>query len=318
MMQIIRPDTTFNFVDFRYKALIVSTILNILALALLFIKGPNLGIDFAGGSLVQVRFATATTADAVRDAVRGAVGLVDIQDLGGGNTEFLIRVPQLSEAAESVTKTIATTLDDKFGKGQVEILRVESVGPRVGAELRTRAVWAVLLSTLMMGVYIWLRFEWRYGIGAVVALLHDVIITVGFLVAFGYEFDLTIVAALLTVVGFSVNDTVIVSDRIRENRRKDRSASLAAIINRSVNETLSRTLLTTGTVIMVVVALYVLGGPVIHGFAFSLLVGFTVGVYSSVFIAAPVVLFFERASNTAAAAARSARRSVPASAARRR
>lgn len=318
MMQIIRPDTNFDFVGFRYQAVIGSTILVLISLALLFVRGPNLGIDFAGGSLVQVRFASSTSADAVRGALREAVGLVDIQDLGGGSTEFLIRVPQLSEAADSVTKTVAEKLEEKFGTGQVEILRVESVGPRVGAELRTKAVWAVFLSTLMMGVYIWMRFEWRYGIGAVVALLHDVIITIGFLVAFGYEFDLTIVAALLTVVGFSVNDTVIVSDRIRENRRKDRSASLAAIINRSVNETLSRTILTTGTVIMVVLALYLLGGPVIHGFAFALLVGFTVGTYSSVFIASPIVLFFERGPQASTAAARGARRSVPAPAARRR
>jgi preprotein translocase subunit SecF len=315
MMQIIRPDTRFDFVGYRYKALVVSTILNVLALALLFVRGPNLGIDFAGGSLVQVRFSAPTHADDVRAALRDTVGFVDIQDLGRDSTEFLIRIPQTNTSAEAITQKVTATLEEKYGAGKVEILRVESVGPRVGEQLRAKAVWAVLFSTLMMGVYIWLRFEWRFGVGAVVALLHDVIIAVGALVAFNYEFDLTIVAALLTVVGFSVNDTVIVSDRIRENRRKDRRSPLADIINRSVNETLSRTILTTGTVILVVLALYLLGGPVIHGFAFALLVGFVVGTYSSVFIAAPIVLFFERRAAPAAAprekgrAAAAARRS---------
>jgi preprotein translocase subunit SecF len=283
------------------------------------VRGPNLGIDFAGGSLVQVRFAAPTHADDVRAALGDVAGAVDLQDLGRDSKEFLIRVPQTHAEAEGVTKAITAKLEEKFGKGQVEILRVESVGPRVGAELRAKAVWAVLFSTLMMGLYIWLRFEWRYGIGAVVALLHDVIITVGALVALNYEFDLTIVAALLTVVGFSVNDTVIVSDRIRENRRKDRRSSLAEVINRSVNETLSRTILTTGTVVLVVLTLYLLGGPVIHGFAFSLLVGFVVGTYSSVFIASPIVLFFERATSAATAPARGERRgAVSAPTARRR
>lgn len=315
MMQLISPNTNYDFVGWRYKAVVISTILNVICLALLFVRGPNLGIDFAGGSLVQVRFVAPTQADDVRVALRDTVGFVDIQNLGREQTEFLIRIPQSSEQAADVTKKVTATLEEKFGKGQVEILRVESVGPRVGAALRGKAVWAVLFSTLMMGSYIWLRFEWRFGVGAVVALLHDVIITVGFLVALNYEFDLTILAALLTVVGFSVNDTVIVSDRIRENRRKDRRSTLAQVINRSVNETLSRTILTTGTAVLVVLALYLLGGPVIHGFAFSLLIGFVVGTYSSIFIASPIVLFFERASASAAASARGPGR--PATAARR-
>ena len=160
----------------------------------------------------------------------------------------------------------------------------------------------MVFATVMMGAYIWLRFEWRFGVGAAVALLHDVLITIGALSLFNYEFDLTIVAALLTIVGFSVNDTVIVSDRIRENMRKDRRAPLATIINRSINETLSRTMLTTGTAILVVLALFFLGGNVIHGFAFTLLVGFIVGTYSSIYIASPIVLFFESAAEAAAEA----------------
>jgi preprotein translocase subunit SecF len=296
-MQLIRPDTHFDFVGARKTALAVSLFLSLIAIGLMVFRGPKMGIDFAGGSLVQVRFKTPTHADKLREAL-GAAGFaaVDIQDMGRDQTDFLIRVPMAADDTESRTKKVTSALQDTFGADQVEVLRVESVGPRVGEALRGKAVLAVLFSTLMMGVYIWARFEWRYGVGAVIALLHDSIVTIGFLIAFGYEFDLTIVAALLTVVGFSVNDTVIVSDRIRENRRKDRRTSLADLINLSVNETLSRTILTSGTAILVTLALYLLGGPVIHGFAFALLVGFTVGTYSSIFIAAPVVLYFERAS----------------------
>lgn len=300
MMQIIPSNTHFDFVGFRKTALTVSLILSLISIGLMVFRGPKMGIDFAGGSLVQVRFKTPTHADKLRESLAAAgFEAVDIQDMGRDQTDFLIRVPMAADDTESRTKKVTGALQDSFGADQVEVLRVESVGPRVGETLRGKAVWAVLFSTLMMGVYIWARFEWRYGVGAVIALLHDSIMTIGFLIAFGYEFDLTIVAALLTVVGFSVNDTVIVSDRIRENRRKDRRTSLADLINLSVNETLSRTILTSGTAILVTLALYLLGGPVIHGFAFALLVGFTVGTYSSIFIAAPVVLYFERTPSAA-------------------
>jgi preprotein translocase subunit SecF len=184
-------------------------------------------------------------------------------------------------------------LEEKFGKGALEVQRVETVGPRVGRELRVRAVLAVMFSTLMMGAYMWFRFELRFGIGAAIALIHDVLMTVGALAIMNYEFDLTIVAALLTVVGFSVHDTVIVSDRIRENMRKSRREPLAKVINNSINETLSRTILTTGTALLVLLALYFLGGNVINGFAFALLVGFIVGTYSSIYIASPIVLWLD-------------------------
>jgi preprotein translocase subunit SecF len=312
MMQIISPNTNFDFVGKRQIMIAVSLSLAALSLLLGLIVGPKLGIDFSGGSLIQVRFDNATEADAVRKAVGEQMHGADIQNVGRDGREFLIRLPLNEANSESVNNTVTTALGEVFGRDSVEILRVEAVGPRVGQELRERAILAVLFSTLMMGVYIWIRFEWRFGIGAAVALLHDVILTFGALVLFGYEFDLNIVAAMLTIVGFSVNDTVVVSDRIRENRAKDRRAPLAEIINRSVNETLSRTFLTTGTAIMVVSALFILGGSVLRGFSFALLVGFIVGVYSSIYVAAPVVLFFERK----AASAKSEGR--PASAAARR
>jgi preprotein translocase subunit SecF len=224
--------------------------------------------------------------------VAGLTGDATVQDFGRASSEFLIR---LSESDPDLKKGLADrireALQAKFGAdNSFEILRVESVGPGVGSDLRLRALLSVLAATVMMTGYIALRFEVRFGIGAGLALLHDVLIAVGALSLFGYELDLTIVAALLTIVGFSVNDTVIVSDRIRENMHRSRREPLASIINRSINETLSRTILTNGTAILVVIVLYVLGGEVIHGFAFTLLVGFVVGTYSSIFIASPLVL----------------------------
>ena len=171
---------------------------------------------------------------------------------------------------------------------------VESVGPKVGKELRERGAWSVIAATIMMGFYIWFRFQLRFGLGAVVALIHDVLVTIGALMLAHYEFDLTIIAALLTIVGFSVNDTVIVCDRIRENMRKIRRENLESIINMSINETLSRTIITTGTAIMVLIALFALGGGVIRPFAFALIVGFFSGVYSTIFIASPVILLWEK------------------------
>lgn len=299
-MELIPPNTKIDFIKYRNPCMLVSLAVIAVGLVLMFVRGgPNLGIDFAGGSLVQVRIKQNGNIAAVREAIASLeAGSDAVQQVGAD--EFLIRVAMKSEktvsgsTASDPAAAVVDALAGKFGRDNVETLKAETVGPRVGAALRSKAVIAVTLATLLMGVYIAFRFEWRFGIGAAVALFHDVLVTLSGLVVFGYEFDLTIVAALLTIVGFSVNDTVVVSDRIRENMRKDRRSSLAEIINRSINETLSRTILTSGTAITVVLALYLIGGPVIHGFAFSLLVGFVAGVYSSVYIAAPIVLVFEK------------------------
>jgi preprotein translocase subunit SecF len=305
MFEIIPPHTTIDFLGWRRTALTISAVLIVASLLLVVVKGLNLGIDFAGGSLVHARFGTAKETDQVRDALaKAGFANLDIQDVGGNRTEFLIRVPLTGEGSESVSTDVTRTLREAFGADQVDILRVEAVGPRVGEALRGKAILAVLLATLMMGVYIWLRFEWRFGVGVAGAILHDVIIVVGFLVAFNYEFDLNIIASLLTVVGFSVNDKVVVSDRIRETRRKDRRAPLAKVINTSVNETLSRTILTNGTAFVSVLSLFLLGGSVIHGFAFALVVGSVIGTYSTIFVASPIVLFFEPRSAPTTAAAR--------------
>jgi preprotein translocase subunit SecF len=295
-MEIIKPGSKIDFIGSRNVAMLISGVLVLASLAILMMRGgPNYGVDFSGGTVVHVRVAARPAIADVRNALATVqLGDASIQEFGEAG-EFLIRLPLEGSETAAASKPVADALQAKFGEGQMEVLRVESVGPRVGSDLRRKAMLAVVFSTIMMGAYIWFRFQLRFGVGAAVALVHDVIVTAGALALVNYEFDLTIVAALLTVVGFSVNDTVIVSDRIRENMRRSRRDSLAAIVNASINETLSRTILTTGTAVLVILALFFLGGSVIHGFAFTLLVGFIVGTYSTIFISSSIVLLMERA-----------------------
>lgn len=295
-MEIIRPGTAIPFTKYRNIAVALSTLVNLAVLVLLITKGPNMGVDFAGGTVVQLKFQQKVSIADIRRTLT-PIGLGDsvIQDFGEtSSNEFLVRLERTAIELGALGEKIRGALSAQFGEKQVEIRRVESVGPKVGKELRERATWSVIAATVMMGVYIWFRFELRFGVGAVIALIHDVLVTIGALVLAQYEFDLTIVAALLTIVGFSVNDTVIVCDRIRENMRKSKRLGLEMVINTSINETLSRTIITTGTALLVLVALFVLGGAVIRPFAFALMVGFFSGVYSTIFIASPVILFWER------------------------
>jgi preprotein translocase subunit SecF len=293
-MELIKPGTTIDFIRYSKWAAVFSLSLILLGLASFWYHGgPNYGVDFAGGTAVQVKFTQPVSIADIRQALETTdTANTTVQDFGQGGNEFLIRMPMAE--SESLPAQIQQGLAGKFGEQAFEIRRVETVGPKVGTDLRRKALLAVLFSTVMMGVYISFRFEPRFGVGAAVALIHDVLITAGALSLMNMEFDLTVVAALLTVVGFSVNDTVIVCDRIRENMRKLRRESLAGIINRSINETLSRTIITTGTAVLVIIALFFLGGDVIHAFAFALLVGFTIGTYSSIYVASPIVLFWGR------------------------
>jgi preprotein translocase subunit SecF len=302
-MEFIKPGSNIDFVGRRVPAIGVSAVLVTVSLVVLAIFGPHYGIDFTGGTVVQLGFKQPTTMADVRGAL-APLGMenAEIQDFtdnfagadSGSGSDFLIRMPVAGEETGETSRKLTAAMRDKFGDEAFEVKRIESVGPRVGETLRTQAIMAVLFATLMMGAYVWFRFELRFGIGAMVALAHDVIVAVGALSLFAFEIDLTVVAALLTVVGFSVNDTVIISDRIRENMRKYRKDPLEKIINLSINETLSRTIITTGTALLVILALFFLGGNVIRGFAFALLVGFVVGTYSSIFVSAPIVLWFEK------------------------
>jgi len=295
-MELIKPGTNIPFTSYRKIAVILSTAVNLLVLIMLFVRGPTWGVDFSGGTVVQVKFQQKVTIPDVRRALESIkLGGSEIQDFGQeGSNEYLIRLEKTSVEIGALGEQVKKALSDQFGADKFEIRRMEFVGPKVGEDLRFRGIMSVVVSTIMMGIYIWLRFELRFGIGAVIALIHDVLVTVGALMLANYEFDLTIVAALLTIVGFSVNDTVVICDRIRENMRKSKRESLESIVNTSINETLSRTILTTGTALMVLFALYFLGGAVIRSFAFALIVGFFSGVYSTIFIASPVILFWEK------------------------
>ncbi|MCE3240750.1 MAG: preprotein translocase subunit SecF [Deltaproteobacteria bacterium] len=295
-MELIKPGLKIPFTRYRKIAIIISTIVNLAVLIMLFVKGPNLGVDFAGGTMVHLKFQQNVTIPDVRQAFEKMdLGGSVIQDFGQpGSNEYLVRLDQTAVEIGVLGEQIKKVLTDQFGADQFEVRRIESVGPKIGEDLRQRGALSVIVATIMMGIYIWFRFDLRFGIGAVIALVHDVLVAVGALMLANYEFDLTIIAALLTIVGFSVNDTVVICDRIRENMRKIKRETLEGIVNISLNETLSRTILTTGTALLVLVSLYLLGGAVIRPFAFTLLVGFISGVYSTIFIASPVILMWKK------------------------
>jgi preprotein translocase subunit SecF len=295
-MELIKPGLKIPFTRYRKTAIIVSTIVNLAVLIMLFTRGPNLGVDFAGGTMVHLKFQQNVTIPEVRQAFEQMdLGGSVIQDFGQpGANEYLVRLDKTSVEIGALGEQIKKVLTEQFGADKFEVRRIESVGPKIGQDLRQRGALSVIVATIMMGLYIWFRFELRFGVGAVIALAHDVLVAVGALLLANYEFDLTIIAALLTIVGFSVNDTVVICDRIRENMRKIKRETLEGIINISINETLSRTILTTGTTLLVLVALFILGGAVIRPFAFTLLVGFISGVYSTIFIASPVILMWEK------------------------
>lgn len=295
-MELIKSGLKIPFTRYRKTAVIVSMIVNLAVLIMLFTKGPNLGVDFAGGTMVHLKFQQNVTIPDLRQAFEKMdLGGSVIQDFGQpGANEYLVRLDKTSVEIGVLGEQIKKVLTDQFGADKFEVRRIESVGPKIGKDLRQRGALSVIIATIMMGAYIWLRFELRFGLGAVIALVHDVLIAVGALMLANYEFDLTIIAALLTIVGFSVNDTVVICDRIRENMRKIKRETLESIINISINETLSRTILTTSTALLVLLSLYFLGGAVIRPFAFTLLVGFVSGVYSTIFIASPVILMWEK------------------------
>lgn len=293
-MELIPHDINIDFVGKRRFFLVFSAVINVAAVVLMLTWGLNYGLDFTGGTLVEIRFQQPTTSSVIRSGLQGqGLAGLTIQDIGRDGRMFLLRFQQLGEGVGETGHAVQAALASSFGES-FELLRAESVGSRISGDLRRKALWAVAFATLLMGVYIAVRFAPRFAFGAVIALIHDVLVVVGALVLIQMPFDLSVLAALLTVVGFSINDTIIISDRVRENRRKLRREPLARIINQSINETLSRTIITSGTALMVLIALFLFGGHVIRPFAFTLIVGFISGVYSTIYIAAPVVLSFEK------------------------
>ncbi|MDT8443743.1 MAG: protein translocase subunit SecF [Desulfuromonadales bacterium] len=293
-MQIIKHDINIDFVGKRKLALILSGVVILLGLVSLAVKGgPNLGIDFVGGTLVQVKFTESTDAAKIKDGLASLdLGSVVVQRFGDDPNEFLIRV-QESTKGKDLSGMISESLNSVYGEGMVDLRRVEMVGPQVGKDLREKGILSLVYAMIGILVYISWRFELRYAIGAIVALLHDVLITVGAFSITGREIDLPIIAAFLAIIGYSLNDTIIVYDRIRENYGKHKKKGFSAVVNHSINETLSRTILTSGTTLLVVLALFIFGGGVIHNFAFAMLVGILVGTYSSIFVASPVLIFWD-------------------------
>ncbi len=293
-MQIIKHDINLDFVGKRKLALIVSVVMILIGLVSLIVKGgPNYGIDFVGGTLVQVKFAENTDAAKIKDALASLdLGSVVVQRFGDDPNEFLIRVQESGEGKD-LSGLISGSLESVYGEGKVDIRRVEMVGPQVGKDLRQKGLLSITYAMIGILIYIAWRFELRFAVGAIIALLHDVLITLGAFSLSGREIDLPIIAAFLAIIGYSLNDTIIVYDRIRENYGKHQKLGFSVVVNRSINETLSRTILTSGTTLLVVLALFIFGGGVIHNFAFAMLVGILVGTYSSIFVASPLLIFWQ-------------------------
>jgi preprotein translocase subunit SecF len=295
-MEIIRPGINIDLIGKMKIAAAASLLLVIISiLSLILHGGPNLGIDFAGGTLVQIKFSQETSADRIRDSLKTIdLGNSVIQRFGyRDNNEFLIKTEKSSSALKGLSNKIEEALNSSYNNGDFEIRRVEVVGPKVGKDLREKGMLAMLYAVIGILIYVTWRFELRYAVGAVIALLHDVLITVGIFSLLGKEFTLPIIAALLTIIGYSLNDTIVVFDRIRENIKGIRKQPLKDIVNSSINQVMSRTVLTSFTTLLVVLALFIFGGAVIHDFAFALLIGILIGTYSSIFIASPTILVWE-------------------------
>ena len=312
-MEFLKRDTRIDFIGRRRIAALISISVIVILLLSLFIRGLNLGIDFTGGTLVEVSYSSSVNAEEVRTNLRrSGLDSVVVQYFGTSR-DVLIRLPADPEvdAAESSSliisslrepygETLAQTSendsqrcvfqDGTTGDCTVQMRRVEFVGPQVGDELTEKGGLAMLYALIGILAYVAWRFEWRFALGAVIALVHDVVVTVGIFSLLGLEFSLPVLAAVLAVIGYSLNDTIVVFDRIRENFRKMRKGTIVDIMNSAVNQTLRRTLLTSLTTLLVVVTLILLGGEIIKGFAVALFIGILVGTYSSVFVASPVVL----------------------------
>lgn len=283
-------DANYNFMGIRQKALTLSAILLLVSVAALATKGITPGLDFTGGTLIEVGYEDPPNLAEIRAAL-AAEGFDDaVVQTFGTTRDISIRMQTPEEGASAELSNQVLAALRAGSEVGIEMRRVEFVGPQVGEELANRGGLALLYALIGIFIYVALRFEWKFSAGAVAALVHDVTITLGFFAILGIEFDLTTLAALLAVIGYSLNDTIVVFDRIRENFRLMRKAHPPEVINISVNQTLSRTIVTSGTTMMVLVALYFLGGEIIESFALALLIGVAVGTYSSIFIAAVLIL----------------------------
>jgi preprotein translocase subunit SecF len=291
----ILSNPNFNFIKWRWHALVLSALIILAGLIKIATGGLPLGIDFSGGTLMVIRFEQPVDENAVRSAIESIPGDKVIQPYGDtGDREWLIRLPQVGAAEEGASleqgaRTVVAALE-QANIGKFEVLNQEIVGPVIGRDLQLKGIYATIASILGITAYIAFRFRFAFAVGAIVATLHDVFVTIAFLSFFGYDLSLNVVAAILTITGYSVNDTIVIFDRVRENLRGMRRETLEHVVNLSVNQTLARTIITAGTTFLAVSALFLFGGEVLRGFAFTMLVGILSGTYSTVFIAAAIAI----------------------------
>ena len=281
-----------NFVSKFRKANIFSLIIFILSIIFIFFKGLNYGIDFKGGTLIELRTDTSINATVIRDSLKSMnLGDINVKKFGKEG-DYLIKVEQKNTNNSNLIPEIKKTLADNLN-ADVDFRRVENVGPKVSSELLESSIIAISLALAAMLFYIWIRFEWQFSIGSIIALFHDVTITLGIFSVLSLEINLSIIAAVLTIVGYSMNDTVVIYDRIRENLLKYTKISISDISNLSINETLSRTIITSITTLLALISIYILGGEILRGFSFAMILGVIIGTYSSMFVASPILKFFK-------------------------
>ena len=289
-MKFLNRKTNIDFMSGRKIALIISTILIIVSITSLATRGLNFGLDFTGGTLIEVGYPSAPDTNEIREQLTNA-GYDALVQTFGAATDIVVRIPptDVEESSAELSTRVLAALSEGV-EGEIEMRRVEFVGPQVGEELAEQGILAVIYAMVGVFLYVMFRFQWRFSVGAVAALFHDIIISMGFISLVYIEFDLTVVAAILAVVGYSLNDTIVLFDRIRENFPRYRKRRPIEVVNTSINETLSRTLMTSTTTLLVLLALFFFGGEIIHGFAFTLIVGVLVGTYSSIYVASTTLL----------------------------
>lgn len=305
-------NANYDFIKWRWHALALSAVVIIAGLAYGVTRGIPLGIDFSGGTIMVVEFQQPVSDDQVRQAIASISGEQVIQSYGDpADNQKVIRLPQLiQEQGSSLDQNARAVVDalQKANLGSIEVISQDLVGPVIGADLQRRGIYAMIASIVGITIYIGLRFRFAFAIGAIAATFHDILVALAFLFFFGYDLSLNVVAAILTITGYSVNDTIVIFDRVRENLRSKRRDSLEKVVNESVNQTLSRTIITAGTTSLAVLALYLFGGEVLEAFAFTMLVGIISGTYSTIFIASSIAILLS--SKQAKARTTSARKTV--------
>jgi len=291
---------TINFVKYFKRFNIISLVFILLSLGFLFFKGLNYGVDFKGGTIIELR---ASDEEIKIQDIRKAFLNINVGDVSvkefGKNTDYLIKFEKKNDQNDNFIENLKKDLSKEIGNN-FKFRRVENVGPKVSQELLEAGVMAIILSLSAMLFYIWIRFEWQFSLGAIVALVHDVVITLGFFSIFQLEVNLSIVAAVLTIVGYSMNDTVVIYDRVRENLNKYSSKNIKEISNLSINETLSRTIITSFTTLLALFSIFLFGGMVLKGFSLAMILGVIFGTYSSIFIANPILIFLDVSQKTIA------------------